>query len=1453
MSGPQLGISISEIIVDSEGLIVGAGRIVGNQFFSDKTLAFRFNPTAFQMLWVRQFDSNSATEGGILEKTPGGNYLLYHNPDPMPTGGAQKAEILELDRTTGQIVPAFANRYQHFQNQTLQSMVAYGGALYATGFADTVISGLGARRRVLITKLDASTGQVIWSRIGPKDWSKVAYYLGGDLIVDGNNLLTLYHGNETGNSISGNGKIAPMFLQKTTLDGEVLWVKKYMVTAFPREVVAVPDGYVLFGGYAKRYLLKTDKEGNLLVSKELKSTQYFIVHDNDSENQIERIGSSLFIASNTGIGSQLGQYTTLLKTDLNLDMEFPCGLASNPVSDSTVVNPANIAVQQTVTASPALQQGLAMTLASDGMTIKENCPVCSDPVCSDRPDLTAHVDSITCSFFDGTIAYVNVCNLGKVAPIDGFNLTFYDKNPLASGAAVLQSVFLEEKPDSTQCLQAVVHLDAALLQHPKIYTLVGVKGDVQPPLSLSGFPYPGGFAECNYANNLDSFATLLPPIQKLDLGPDRKICTGQTVTLDAGSGYVLYNWSAGTNTQAYTTDATGSFAVEVIDACGRKQRDTVQVTVLPYPTRAVSIVLLPGDSVVIGGITYKGATTLVDTVPSLTGGCDTVLTYQVRLDSLHCPKAASFLKTYKGGLGRVVQPAADGGYYIGGEANEQAAISDKEIVKMDAAGKVLWTRTFDFLLNFAFDALLEDSEGRLVVLATSLAAPSSIAVFRYDPAADQVLWIQRMTPPQTDVFAFDLFEKSPGGDYLIAYRLRKNNTELSTEICSLDRTTGSPVGGEVWHYEPHAWVNAVALHQNALYANGLLRDPADPGVTYRYGLMKIDLNTGEPLWSRLTTAVQPGLDLGSGDVLVDGAGDVVSTVSEPGKAIGLQKTAPNGDLVWLKRLQFNEPLASNFIPKSIVLLNDGYLISADPFFNGASTNALFFVKTNFNGDVVWAKKLSKAGAGYTSGSPNLLAVRAGKGCFIANVIHQGFLFADMALGQMDADGNLGEGCTLLENASVTLSNQTATQDPALVTFSILSRTFTSLPPTTSKAAQLLPTTLCTKCLPPCEDVAVTKTIQFYPGDTITIDGVAYTQSDTVVQNFTTLAGCDSVVTNILQRILTELSISCPSDLTVTLPPNEIKTVVDYTLPTATTTCPDSTISLRLLQGLPVGGSFSQGKTLVCYEAANKCGIRDTCCFSITALPPDPACDVKTPSGCVRYELLGIRLDAQGQRRYRVRITNLCASPLEFAYIQLPNGVSAVSPVQGATYTAPGGNAYTVRNPNASPFYSIRYQAVVGNLNNGKSNVFEYTLPQQAQPSYIRASARLADGSYSETHLNTFYCPEVIENLELRMENFSRSSSSAPFSILNSQLLVRPNPTSGALYWRFDFESNLQSETPVHLRVLNAQGQLVLERDCVIDAEEVRLDLPAELASGLYYLVAQPEGGERAAARFVLER
>lgn len=312
------------------------------------------------------------------------------------------------------------------------------------------------------------------------------------------------------------------------------------------------------------------------------------------------------------------------------------------------------------------------------------------------------------------------------------------------------------------------------------------------------------------------------------------------------------------------------------------------------------------------------------------------------------------------------------------------------------------------------------------------------------------------------------------------------------------------------------------------------------------------------------------------------------------------------------------------------------------------------------------------------------------------------------------------------------------------------------------------------------------------------------------------------------------SISCPPNITVTAPGGSGAAIVNYPLPTATSDCPCPGIALELTAGLPSGSAFPVGNTLVCFRATDSCAISLTCCFTVEVSGAETACDVKT-IGCVKYELLTITQNAALEKTYRIRVTNNCPDKLSYTAIQLPNGLKATEPADNSLYTAPGGRQYLVRNPNASPFYSIRFRSTTDSIAGGASDIFQYTLPAQAAPTFIHLTSRLEPQAYYEAHLNTFGCPI--------------GATPQPKPAAGYFLRVFPNPTGGVLY----ADLSAWKGREVRLRVLNSHGQEVMEAALTADAAPQPLVLPERLTSGLYALDVLTTEGERAVVRFVLER
>jgi hypothetical protein len=80
-----------------------------------------------------------------------------------------------------------------------------------------------------------------------------------------------------------------------------------------------------------------------------------------------------------------------------------------------------------------------------------------------------------------------------------------------------------------------------------------------------------------------------------------------------------------------TYDQAGVVVDTVAAGVGCDTIVTYTLSVLPYQTAAENITFCPGETVTIGGQVYDQPGTVIDTIPSATGGCDVIVTYTLTL------------------------------------------------------------------------------------------------------------------------------------------------------------------------------------------------------------------------------------------------------------------------------------------------------------------------------------------------------------------------------------------------------------------------------------------------------------------------------------------------------------------------------------------------------------------------------------------------------------------------------------------------------------------------------------------------------------------------------------------------------------------------------------------------------------------------------------------------------
>lgn len=108
----------------------------------------------------------------------------------------------------------------------------------------------------------------------------------------------------------------------------------------------------------------------------------------------------------------------------------------------------------------------------------------------------------------------------------------------------------------------------------------------------------------------DSVNVFYSPIPDFDLGPDRTMCTGELLTLDATAQNATYLWNTGETTPTIVaTDPGGTYSVDAtIPGCGVfSDQVTINFAGTPYPfSLGPDTLLCPGESVVLDALRPEG-------------------------------------------------------------------------------------------------------------------------------------------------------------------------------------------------------------------------------------------------------------------------------------------------------------------------------------------------------------------------------------------------------------------------------------------------------------------------------------------------------------------------------------------------------------------------------------------------------------------------------------------------------------------------------------------------------------------------------------------------------------------------------------------------------------------------------------------------------------------------------
>lgn len=247
-----------------------------------------------------------------------------------------------------------------------------------------------------------------------------------------------------------------------------------------------------------------------------------------------------------------------------------------------------------------------LLIADDGLGCVDS--VSASVVVYPQPIFALGNDTSVCDGFSVTLdagsgfsAYLwsdSTTNQTLTASVSGiYSVSVTDTNGCSSVDSVEVTIILPPAvvlgPDTTLCFGTAFTISGPVGEASYLWST----GDTTESIVVTS---PGVYA-VEVANTFgciasDTVEIFYYPQLALDLGQDASFCIGDTLILDADSGYVDYVWNDNSTQQTLAVFATGTYFVTVKDSIGCEATDSINIIVNSLP-----VVDLGPDATLCGG------------------------------------------------------------------------------------------------------------------------------------------------------------------------------------------------------------------------------------------------------------------------------------------------------------------------------------------------------------------------------------------------------------------------------------------------------------------------------------------------------------------------------------------------------------------------------------------------------------------------------------------------------------------------------------------------------------------------------------------------------------------------------------------------------------------------------------------------------------------------------------